>query len=87
VHHVRLEAEVLQQPPPAERRLERRRGASGQPADHRQDRRHAIGHVPVGEHLATLTDHRRLGTLAVHVDPDVDIAGLLPELVCVTWET
>ena len=33
---------------------------------------HAIGHVAVGEHLATLVDHRHLRPLAVHVDSDVD---------------
>ena len=72
---VRLEAVVLQQlhqPPPAVRGLERRRGARRQAADHRQDRRHAVVHVAVGEHLAILIDDRHLGALAVHVDSDVD---------------
>jgi hypothetical protein len=65
---VRLEAvafQQLQQPPPAERGLVRRRGARRQPADHRQDGLGAVGDVAVGEHLATFIDHRHLGTLAV----------------------
>jgi hypothetical protein len=72
---VRLEAVILQQlhqPAPAERGLERRRGAAGQAADHAQDRLHAVGHVAVGEHLALLIDDRHLGALAVHVDAGVD---------------
>jgi hypothetical protein len=75
VDQVRLEAVVLQQlhqPPPAERGLERRRGARRQIADHAQDRLHAVGHVPVGEHPAILIDDRHLRALAVHVDSDVN---------------
>jgi hypothetical protein len=75
VHHVRLEAvafQQLQQPPPAERGLVRRRRACGQAADHVQDRLYPAGDVAVGEYLATLIDHRHLGTLAVDVDSDVN---------------
>jgi hypothetical protein len=75
VHQVRAEAvtlQQLQQPPPPKRGLERRGRARRQAADHTEDRLHPIGHVTVGEHLASLVDHRHLRTLAVHVDPDVD---------------
>jgi hypothetical protein len=75
VHQMWVEAVVLQQlhqPPPAERRLERRRRARRQGADHPQDRLHPVRHVPVGQHLAILVDHRHLGPLAVHVDTDID---------------
>ena len=41
-------------------------------ADHAQHRLGTVRDVAVGEHLATLIDHRDLGTLAVHVDSDVN---------------
>jgi hypothetical protein len=75
VHQVRGEPVVLQQfdqPPRAERGLERGRCAGRQAADHLQDRLCPIGHVAVGEHLAFGVDDRHLRALAVHVDPDVD---------------
>jgi hypothetical protein len=86
VHQMRGEPVVLQQlhqPPPAERGLERGGRARRQAADHPQHRLCPVGHVAVGEHFAILIDHRHLGPLAVHVDPDVhSIEGLLPELAC-----
>ena len=75
VHQVRVEAvvlEQLQQPPPAERGLERRGRPRRQAADHPQDRLGPVRHVPVRQHLATRIDDCHLRTLAVHVDPDVN---------------
>ena len=75
VHQVRGEPIVLQhrhQPPRAERRLQRGRRARRQAADHLQDRLCPVGHIAVGEHLATGVDDRHLRALAVHVDPDVN---------------
>jgi len=69
---VRGEPVILQQrhqPAPAERRLERDRRARRQAADHAQHRLGTVRDVAAGEHLATLVDHRDLGTLAVHVIP------------------
>jgi hypothetical protein len=75
VHQVRIETvafEQLHQPPPAERRLKRSRRACRQATDHAEEGLHAVGHVPVGEHLAILIDHHHLGTLAMDVDTDVN---------------
>jgi hypothetical protein len=75
VHHVRLEAVVLQelgQPAPAERGLERHRRASRQIAGQPQQRLGPVDRVLVQLHLAVLGDYRHLGALAVHVDADVD---------------
>jgi hypothetical protein len=62
----------LDQPAPAVGGLERHWGAGGQIADQLQDRLHPVDHVPVDLHLTVLGDHRHLGTLAMHVDSDVD---------------
>src|SRR5262249_58463854 len=73
--HPRGEAVILQQlhqPPPPERRVDRRGRAGRPPADHPQDRLHPVRHVPVRQHLAILIDDRHLRALAVNVDSDVN---------------
>jgi hypothetical protein len=75
MHQVRLEGVVLQQlgqPAPAERGLECHRRSRGQIADQPQERLGAVHHVLVQLHLAVLGDHRHLGSLAMHIDADVN---------------
>jgi len=75
VHHVRLQAVVLEQgsqPPPPVRGLERHRRPGRQRADQPPHRLTAIDHVPVDRHLAVLADNRDLRTLAMNIDSDVN---------------
>jgi len=75
VHEVREKPVILQQldqPAPAERRLERHRRAGGQVPDQPEQRLGPVDHVLVELDRAVLGDYRHLGALAMHVDTDVN---------------
>jgi hypothetical protein len=79
---VRLQLQLLQQldqPPPAVGGLQRHRGARRQRAKDRHQLGRIVGEVAVALLDAGVVHDGDLGTLAVHVHPDVDThVGLLP---------